>query len=408
MANDNIDSDIKNIAKDWKKLSGLENHWKNSLDPPSTDLRLYINHYGELAEATYDAYIKTPHSKNAGNVRYSRKNLMTKVGLTQGRPLNEYKVTKYLYATSAVMLPGAFVTSSSPQAWSKKSNWIGFIGVANDEGKKALGRRDILVAWRGTVNPSDMIHDAELLPVPAPKIFGLLHKDNPKVHNGWYSIYSTHDENTRYNKQSARDQAIDEVKKLVNEYRNEEISLTLTGHSMGAAIATLNAVDIVFHGLNKQTVTPPISCPVTVFAFACPKVGDDGFSKVFKSMKDLYCLRINNVPDVVPKYPMVGYSDVGSELVIDTVKSTYLKGPGDPGSWHSMEGYMHGVAGVQGKKGGFKLEVNRDLSLVNKFSDALMDKYGIPPAWWTEKHSGMVQNPDGHWELKDHEEDNDP
>lgn len=177
---------------------------------------------------------------------------------------------------------------------------------------------------------------------------------------------------------------------------------------MGGAIAILNAVDIVFHGLNKQSVTPPKSCPVTVFAFACPKVGDTGFYKAFSSLKDLYCLRIDNVPDVVPKYPMVGYSDVGSELVVDTIKSTYLKPPGDPGSWHSMEGYMHAVAGTQGKKGGFKLEIDRDVSLVNKFSDSLLDKYGVPTSWWTEKHSGMVQNSNGTWELKDHEEDTDP
>ncbi|KAI3816024.1 hypothetical protein L1987_15709 [Smallanthus sonchifolius] len=398
---------MDNIAKNWKNLSG-ENHWKDSLDPPSPDLRTYINHYGEMAEATYDAYIKTSHSKNAGNCKFARKNLLNRVGLLKGRPWNHYKVTKYMYATSAIVLPGAFVTSSAPQAWSKKSNWIGFVAVASDEGKKVLGRRDILIAWRGTINPSDMIHDAELRLVSAPKIFGALHKDDPKIHEGWYSIYTTNDLNTRYNKTSARDQAMEEVKKLVNQYRMEDISLTLTGHSMGAAIAALNAVDIVFNGLNKQSVTPPKACPVTVFGFASPKVGDSGFKKVFSSYKDLYYLRINNNPDVVPKYPALGYSDVGSELVIDTLKSPYLKGPGNPIIWHNMEGYMHGVAGVQsGLLGGFKMEINRDLSLINKFGDILVDKYGVPSSWWTVENTGMVQNQDGIWELKDHEEDTD-
>ncbi|XP_021975724.1 phospholipase A1-II 1-like [Helianthus annuus] len=114
-----------------------------------------------------------------------------KVGLLKGQPLNQYKLTKYTYAALAVILPGAFVTSSDQHAWSRRSNWIGFIAVVTDERKKALGRRDILVAWRGTVNPSDMIHDSELKFVSAPIIFWENHKDDPKVHEGWYSIYTT-------------------------------------------------------------------------------------------------------------------------------------------------------------------------------------------------------------------------
>ncbi|KAL7616591.1 phospholipase A1-II 1-like [Lactuca sativa] len=401
-----IQKEMGGIANNWKIYNGVT-HWLGLLDSPPSDFRTYINHYGEMAEATYDAYIKTPVSKNAGNCRFSRKNLFDRCGILRGRPLNQYKVTKYIYATSAVPVPGAFVTSSSTQAWSKKSNWIGFIAVATDEGKKVLGRRDIMIVWRGTVNPSDMVHDAELVKVSAKKIFGEMHLDNPKVHMGWYSIYTTSDPNTRYNQTSARDQALAEVKKLVDEYREEETSLTITGHSMGAAVGTLNAIDIVFNGINKQAVVPPRACLVTMFAFACPKVGDANFQKVFNSQTNLHCLRINNALDIVPKYPMVGYSDVGHELGIDTTKSTYLKTVGDPVSWHSMEGYMHGVAGTQGIKGGFKLEINRDLSLINKYSGTLKDEYGIPSSWWTEKHNGMVQNDNGNWELNDREVDDD-
>ncbi|KAB2081904.1 hypothetical protein ES319_A05G163200v1 [Gossypium barbadense] len=362
------------IAKRWKQLSG-QNNWGELLDPLDIDLRRYLIHYGEMAQTTYDAFNTKKASKYAGSSLYGKKDFFSNVGLEKGNPY-KYQVTKFFYATSQIRVPEAFIVKPmSREAWSKESNWIEYVAVATDEGKDVLGRGDIVIAWRGTVETLEWIDDVE---------FNLVHED-------WYSIYTSKDPRSPYNKTSARDQVLNEVMRLVEQFKKEETSITVTGHSLGAALATLNAIDIIANGYNKASNPSGGASPVTAFLFASLRVGDSNFKKKFTGYSDLRALRVRNVIDAVPKYPMVGYTDVGEELDIDTRKSKYLRSSGNWLNWHDLEAYLDGVAGTQGCNGGFELVISRDIALVNKFVNGLKDEYLVPVSWRIEKNKGLVQ-----------------
>jgi hypothetical protein len=138
--------------------------------------------------------------------RYSKDRLFEKV-----KHLNTgYEVTQYIYATADLSMPKLLSLCKAPDAWSRNSNWIGYVAVSTDEEKiKQLGRRDILIAWRGTKMGTEWAANAQIKPVPS----GIDSRSSYnlttaalRVETGFLNLYTSKNSKTRYNKTSARQQ----------------------------------------------------------------------------------------------------------------------------------------------------------------------------------------------------------
>ncbi|XP_021597890.1 phospholipase A1-II 1 [Manihot esculenta] len=386
---------VTSIAERWRELSG-ENDWKGLLDPLDIDLRLSILHYGDRVAATTYAFNDKVSSDCRGFSRYPPEEFFSKLGVTKRNPSLDYTLTDFIYSR---VEKDVFHWDSEPI-----STWCAYVAVATDEAKTKLGRRDIVVSWRGVMLNVELHKGLQALPCLASDLFGNWHLPLPFVHSGFHSLYTSKDQNSTYNKTSAREQVLAAVRKLVDQYKDEEVSITITGNSLGSALATLNAVDIAYNDYNKPSSEPKQSFPVTAIVFAGPRVGDLGFKKIYDDLKDVHVLRITNAKDPVPNFPPnfdpipdlppIGPIHVGENLPIDTSESKFLKSDVSP---HMLDVYLHGVAGTQGSKGGFNLEVPFDLAIINKLTDGLTDEYNknIPAEWWVEENKGMVQNDDG-------------
>ncbi|ERN13591.1 hypothetical protein AMTR_s00049p00044160 [Amborella trichopoda] len=294
-------------------------NWDNLLDPLDPSLRSELIRYGEFVDACYKAFDLDPNSKRHCNCKYGRTQLLDKVGLQN----SGYEITKYIYASADINFP----IGVSPACMGR---WVGYIAVSTDSSVRKLGRRDVIVAFRGTVTRSEWLANFMSSLTPA-----RLDPHNPrpdvKVESGFLNLYTSTDESCKFGLGSCREQLLSEISRLISKYGSEEeMSITLAGHSMGSSLAMLLAYDIGELELNKP-INGGVEIPITVFSYGGPRVGNHGFRERCEEL-GVKVLRVVNVSDPITKLPgmffnenftVLGgdncYTHVGVELPLESL-----------------------------------------------------------------------------------------
>ncbi|KAK7378421.1 hypothetical protein VNO80_03862 [Phaseolus coccineus] len=399
----------KPLAEVWRKIHG-EDNWAGLLDPMDPVMRAELIHYGEMAQACYDAFDYDPYSKYCGSCRFDIPEFFQCLDM----PNVGYNITRYLYATANINLPRLFRKSRWPdKRWSKHANWAGFIAVSDDATSKRLGRRDITIAWRGTVTNVEWVADLTnfLRPItphiPCPV-------EGVKVEAGFLDLYTDKETECGFCKYSAREQVLGEVRRLMKVYADEEVSITTTGHSLGSAMAILSAFDVVENGVNVGKNGR--KAHVSVFSFSGPRVGNVRFKERLEEELGIKVLRVLNKHDLVPQSPGLLFNEdsprwlvklvewlpwcylhVGEQLELDHKKSPFLNPDADVACAHNLEAQLHLLDGYHGKNDAFKRTSLRDIALVNKACDFLKDEHSVPPYWRQDLNKNMTKTEHGQW-----------
>lgn len=141
--------------------------------------------------------------------------------------------------------------------------------VARNDATKAM-----VISFRGTETPEEWLKDFDALALP----FGDI-ANSGLVHQGFAAVYLT-----------IRDSVIAGV----DAAKVGATSVWVTGHSLGAAVAVLSALDFA------KNAIPPLT--PQLYTFAGPRVGNDVFEKLFDATIPS-CYRIWNRWDIVPQLP---------------------------------------------------------------------------------------------------------
>jgi hypothetical protein len=183
---------------------------------------------------------------------------------------------------------------------------------------------DIFIAIRGTLTIWEWLQDAKFLLIPFKQVAG-----SGLVEDGFADMYDS----MSLSPACATSSFIQSVAALLPPTAN----VTIAGHSLGASLATLLALDLA-----ANTKFNPV-----LYTLASPRTGDLTFSHVFNNVvRSAY--RVANRLDVVPKVPPpLMYFHVGDET--ELIPGIDLKF--DLACEHHLTSYFHMLSLLGGLPG---------------------------------------------------------
>jgi hypothetical protein len=212
-------------------------------------------------------------------------------------------------ATTAVALPPGWTVASELTAIDTvgRKTEPEFFGLAVE----SKAEQHLLIAIRGTDTFMEWIVEAEFVPRQFPAV-----PDAGLVEDGFCSVYSS----LRCSTTGC------DVLSLVRQSA-PGTKVTVAGHSLGAAVATLLALEIA--------VTLPAT-DLTLYTFASPRVGDATFAAFCDARLPMH-FRIENRPDLVPHVPPL-YRSTGTLIEVDS--TTYPAVGQSVSCYHTLRTYL--------------------------------------------------------------------
>ena len=163
---------------------------------------------------------------------------------------------------------------------------------------------DVMIAIRGTEGILEWVHDAEFSQVPCPFLVGA-----GNTEDGFTAMY----ESLRTAADSDSPKVVDAFAKL--SFPRPVSSVTICGHSLGGALATLLALDVA---ANTAFNHP------TVYTYGSPRTGDSLFASTYDQVVT-NSYRIANRLDIVPALPPpIDYDHVLNPFELIPVRLTPL------------------------------------------------------------------------------------
>ena len=144
-------------------------------------------------------------------------------------------------------------------------------------------REVILVSFQGSDGPLDWFRNLKFF---KKRYSGC---QRCKIHTGFFEAYSP-----------LRDEMLQKVN---NFYQEHPKKVLVTGHSLGGAMATLAAVDLVNARYTVDLIT-----------FGTPRVGNKEFAQYVDRIVKGLNLRVTYKNDIVTVVPNIGYRHAGQEI----------------------------------------------------------------------------------------------